>query len=76
MNPECECNQYTGCSAPGTIDMYYCLDIFVMGGAPHFYSAEPSLLDTVEGMKPREHLHKSGIYFDLVCINFYSISKL
>lgn len=47
--------------------MLPCLEIFVLGSLPHFYLAEPSILETMEGMSPKEHLHKSGIYFDLAC---------
>ncbi|KAJ6635489.1 Sensory neuron membrane protein 1 [Pseudolycoriella hygida] len=66
MDPLCECDSYAGCFLPGTIDMYYCLDIFVMGSLPHFYSTDPRIRETLEGMHPNEALHKTGIYFDLL----------
>lgn len=66
MDPGCECNNYIGCTLPGTLDMYPCLDIFVLGSLPHFYLTEPSLLKALDGMNPKEHLHKAGVYFDLV----------
>lgn len=71
MSQECECDQYTGCFPKGTLDMSHCLDIFVLGSLPHFYLGDPSLRDRVEGMDPREHLHKSGIYFELV--SYFSV---
>lgn len=66
MNPACECDDYIGCVLHGTLDMFPCLDIFILGSLPHFYLTEPSIFKTMEGMNPTEHLHKSGIYFDLV----------
>lgn len=67
MDPECNCNKYTGCIAPkGSRDMHSCLGYFILGTFPHFYMSDSSLGDAVEGMNPKEDLHKSGLYFDLV----------
>lgn len=52
--------------------MFPCLDIFVLGSLPHFYLTEPSILKTLDGMEPKEHAHKAGIYIDLVCDIFVS----
>lgn len=66
MNPVCECNQYIGCAVPGVLDLYSCLDVFVSVSAPHFYLAESSVRDKLDGMHPRVDLHETGVYFDLV----------
>ncbi|XP_063706224.1 sensory neuron membrane protein 1-like [Culicoides brevitarsis] len=67
MSPNCNCNPYTGCKIPkGTIDMHSCLDIFVLGSFPHFYLAEPSIFETIDGMEPQENIHRTGIFFDLL----------
>lgn len=68
MNRICECNRYIECFPPGTLDLSPCLDVFVLGSLPHFYLADPKLRDTMMGMDPNEALHKTGIYFDLVCV--------
>lgn len=67
MSPDCNCNPYSGCKVPkGTVDLHSCLDIFVLGSLPHFYSADPSIRETLDGLEPKKELHKTGIYFDLV----------
>lgn len=73
MNPVCECNKFTGCAVSGTLDLYHCLDIFVSISSPHFYLAESSIRDTIEGMDPKENLHETGCYMDLVHINFCTV---
>lgn len=70
MSPACECDIYSQCTPHGTLNMYPCLDIFVLGSLPHFYLTDPSMLNTLDGMEPKEHAHKAGIYFDLVCVLF------
>lgn len=67
MNPACECNKFNGCVASGTLDLYPCFKIFISISAPHFYLADPSLRETIDGMEPRESLHDTGCYIDLVC---------
>lgn len=77
MSPTCECDSYNGCMLRGTLDMYPCVDVFVLASLPHFYLTEPSILNTLDGMNPKEHLHKGGIYFDLVMRQFsYLLSML
>lgn len=66
MNPECERNIHTGRFVSATLDMYPCLDIFVLGSLPHFYLTDPNILTTMDGMKPTKDLHKTGVNFDLV----------
>lgn len=68
MNPICECNEYSGCAIQGVLDLYHCLDVFVCASAPHFYSAESSIRETLSGMNPRRELHETGVHFDLVCV--------
>ncbi len=70
MNPTCECNKFSGCAAKGTIDLFNCVDLFVSISLPHFYLADPSVLDTVNGLQPIAKRHETGIYFDLVCDSF------
>lgn len=67
MSPTCECNRFSGCAVSGTLDLYHCFDVFVSISAPHFHLAESSLREAMEGMNPRETLHETGCYIDLVC---------
>lgn len=53
------------------MNLHPCLDVFLLGSLPHFYLSDPSILNTLEGMHPTEHLHEGGIYFDLVMRKFY-----
>lgn len=86
MSPDCNCNPYSGCKVPkGTIDMHSCLDIFVLGSLPHFYLADASIRETLDGLEPKKELHKTGIYFDMVrpfmtkaniCNKFHILKKL
>lgn len=66
LNPACECNQFSGCAVPGVIDLYQCFKIFVSVSAPHYYLSESSIRETIEGMNPKESLHETGCYIDLV----------
>lgn len=69
LNPDCECNKFSGCVGKGTMDMSRCVDFFVSLSAPHFYLAEEKLRIQVDGMNPNAKIHESGVYFDLVCIS-------
>lgn len=66
MSPTCECNEFSGCAARGTLDLYQCLKLFVSASSPHYYLAEANIRDTIDGMNPNEKLHETGCYLDLV----------
>lgn len=71
MPLECNINQYQPGGTPkGSLDLYPCLEIFMLATAPHFYLSEESLQHSIEGVHPNKDLHDSGIYFDLVCLGF------
>lgn len=75
MNPECECNKFSGCAPRGMTDLFYCLGSFISASTPHFYLSDPKLQDTIVGLNPLTKRHETGIYFDLVCYctrEFYS----
>ncbi|KAG4076310.1 hypothetical protein HA402_005753 [Bradysia odoriphaga] len=65
MSPTCECNEFTGCAVRGTLDLYQCLKLFLSASSPHYYLAEASIRDTVDGMNPDANLHETGCYLDL-----------
>lgn len=66
LNPACECNKFSGCSASGLLDLYNCLDVFISISAPHFYLADSRIRNTIDGMHPKVNLHETGVYIDLV----------
>ncbi|XP_032672792.1 scavenger receptor class B member 1-like isoform X2 [Odontomachus brunneus] len=66
VNPEnkCFCRQGV-CLKPGFIDVTDCYYGFPIAlSYPHFYKTDPSFLEAVEGLEPKEELHKSYCYIE------------
>lgn len=64
-NNACYCNNPDGCNVPsGIFNASICqFGSPVMFSWPHFFQADPKLLDTVDGLKPDQKKHQS--YFDV-----------
>ncbi|CAK9816237.1 Scavenger receptor class B member 1 [Anthophora quadrimaculata] len=63
-NPENKCFCRKGyCLKPGLIDVTDCYYGFPIAlSYPHFYKADPSMLEAVEGLHPNPDLHESFAY--------------
>ncbi|XP_012221741.2 scavenger receptor class B member 1 isoform X2 [Linepithema humile] len=64
INPENKCFCRRGfCLKPGLIDVTDCYYGFPIAlSYPHFYKADPSLLEAVEGLEPKKELHESYFF--------------
>ncbi|XP_014479670.1 PREDICTED: scavenger receptor class B member 1-like isoform X2 [Dinoponera quadriceps] len=61
VNPENKCFCREGnCLKPGLIDVTDCYYGFPIAlSYPHFYQADPSMLEALEGLEPKKELHES-----------------
>lgn len=65
----CYCRNEDECPLKGTIDLFPCLGVPITLSMPHFYNADPSLLDAVEGLSPNKKDHEIFLKMELVnCI--------
>ncbi|KAF3428525.1 hypothetical protein E2986_04366 [Frieseomelitta varia] len=59
---KCFC-RYGYCLKPGLIDVTDCYYGFPIAlSYPHFYKADPTILDAIEGLSPNPDLHESFLY--------------
>jgi scavenger receptor class B, member 1 len=55
------------CPLKGTMDLGPCLsNVPMIASLPHFYDADPVLLEGVDGLTPNRHDHDVYIHFELV----------
>lgn len=54
------------CPPKGTFSLFKCLGAPLMASMPHFYNADPALLDGVDGLNPDQGKHEIFVDFELV----------
>lgn len=54
------------CPLPGSMDLSACLNAPLLATKPHFYEADPSLLENVHGLSPSPDKHDIMVYIDMV----------
>lgn len=58
------------CPLKGTMDLYPCLGSPIIASMPHFYNADPSLIEAIEsGMHPDKESHQ--IFIDMETVMNY-----
>ncbi|XP_043866499.1 LOW QUALITY PROTEIN: sensory neuron membrane protein 1-like [Drosophila mojavensis] len=61
----CFCTDFPGdCPADGTMDLRRCSGTPLMASLPHFYQADPRLVEQVEGLSPTAAKHASTMIFE------------
>lgn len=73
-NLTCFCRRPNECPVRGTMDLFPCVQVPVTISLPHFYQADPSLLENIaSGLKPVKEKHEFYINMELVGIlRFFS----
>lgn len=68
-NKECFCrNPPDGCPKKGTFDLFRCVGSPLFGSLPHFYLADPELVNNfASGLNPNKEEHGIYIHFETVC---------
>lgn len=54
------------CPPKGTFDLYKCSGSPMFGSHPHFYNADPALLEEVEGLHPNKDEHGVFLLYEIV----------
>jgi hypothetical protein len=63
----CFCQKYPdNCPPAGTHDMMNCRNAPLIVSKAHFYDAEPSLLEGVQGLRPNKTEHDTFLHFEPV----------
>lgn len=63
----CFCRRPDHCPLKGTIDLFPCLKIPIVGTLPHFYRADKSLMeDIASGLQPDPKKHETFLNMELV----------
>ncbi|KAK9507148.1 hypothetical protein O3M35_007061 [Rhynocoris fuscipes] len=71
---KCFCPTPDTCLKKGAFDITKCVGAPITLTLPHFYDADPSYLNEVDGLHPEEDKHQIFIYFEPVCKhNFFFI---
>lgn len=67
---QCFCRDDDTCPPKGTIDLYRCGGIPMIASLPHFYLADPKLVEDIEsGISPVKEKHEIAMLFELVSTN-------
>lgn len=63
----CYCRKDGKCPKKGTMDLFPCVGAPITLSLPHFYKADPSLLEAIgTGLKPTPKEHEIYVNFELV----------
>lgn len=70
---ECFCRDPpNGCPRKGTFDLFRCVGSPLIGSLPHFYNADPQLVQNfAAGISPNETQHAIFMHFEIVSILQY-----
>lgn len=61
------------CPPMGTIDLFHCSGVPMISSLPHFYLADPKLLDGIaSGLNPSKEKHGVELFFEVVSYFFVS----
>lgn len=65
---DCFCrNKEEGeCPPKGTFDLFKCAGSPMFGSHPHFYNADPKLLEKIDGLSPNKEEHGVFLLFEIV----------
>lgn len=64
---KCFCRDEDTCPPKGTIDLYRCGGIPMIGSLPHFYLGDPKLVEAIEsGLNPVKEKHEIAMLFEIV----------
>ncbi|XP_014251146.1 sensory neuron membrane protein 1-like [Cimex lectularius] len=61
---KCFCPSPTTCLKKGAFDIYKCAGAPIILTLPHFYEADPSYLDEIDGLHPQAEKHQIFINFE------------
>lgn len=63
----CFCRDEDQCPLKGTMDLFHCIGTPITVSFPHFYNADPSLLEKIgEGLNPDKKKHETYIHMERV----------
>lgn len=73
---QCFCRDEDTCPPKGTIDLFKCSGSPMFASLPHFYLADPKLLEGIEsGLNPKKEIHGIAMLVEIVSfILFYIIN--
>lgn len=70
---QCFCRDEDTCPPKGTIDLFKCSGSPMFASLPHFYLADPKLLEGIEsGLNPSKEKHGIAMLVEMVCFYFLS----
>lgn len=69
----CYCRTEDHCPMKGTFDLFNCIGVPIIVSLPHFYLADPKLLDDIgSGISPNKKEHMIFVHFETVSDIFFS----
>lgn len=75
-NKKCFCRDEDTCPPKGTFDLFRCSGTPMFGSHPHFYGADPKLLEGIEsGLNPNKEEHAISMLVEIVSMNLQIIVR-